>query len=354
MSYKILIVDDEEANLRALDRLLSYDYQPLTAGSGAEALEILAQHDCAMIISDQRMPEMSGLDFLKQAAEVRPKTIRILLTGYTDIDTLVEAINCGIVYKYVTKPWNNDELLQLIKRGFEHFESIKTLHSSKGDLARLERKINAARSAVMHLWCENIRLRSPELSAHAKRIERYAGAIADLMSLSPEQIALVSTAGLLFSTVYASSTISDVVVGKPVEDEDLGLRTVELESELAAFFELRCFDDFEQIEDVIRFANENFDGTGFPSRLAAERIPVASRILAVARAYDLITSAPIEEFGLSHEAAIQYLKNGPIRNTLDQSIVDVLGRLGFVSQIPDELLRSRQVQFVKTQELTWA
>jgi len=354
MSYKILIVDDEEANLRALDRLLSYEYHPLTARSGTEALEMLAQHDCAMIISDQRMPEMSGLDFLKQAAEMRPQTIRILLTGYTDVDTLVEAINCGIVYKYVTKPWSNDELLQLIKRGLEHFETIKTVHSSKGDLARLERKVSAARSAVMHLWSENIRLRSPELSAHARRIERYAGAIADLMELSSDQVSLVSTAGFLFASVYASSTISDVVVGKPADEVELGIRTVELESELAAFFELRCFDDFEQIEDTIRFANENFDGTGFPSRLAAERIPVASRILAVVRAYDLITSAPIEEFHLSHEAAIQYLKNGPIRNTLDQSIVDVLGRLGFVSQIPDELLRSRKVEFVTSQEPVWA
>lgn len=354
MRYKILIVDDEEANLRALERLLSYEYQPLSAQSGAEALEVLAQHECAMIISDQRMPEMSGLDFLRQAAEMRHQTIRILLTGYTDIDTLVEAINCGIVYKYVTKPWSNDDLLQLVRRGLEHFESNKIGHSSKRDLARLERKVNAARAAAMHLWSENIRLRSPELSSHAERIQRYAGALADLMSLPPEQVELISTAARLFPSVYAASTISDVVAGKPVEDEDLGLRTVELESALAAFFELRCFDDFAEIEDSIRFANENFDGTGFPYRLDADRIPAASRILAVVRAYDLVTSAPIEEFRLSHEGAIQYLKHGPIRNILDQSIVDVLGRLGFVSQLPEELLLNRPIQFVTSPEPTWA
>lgn len=346
MRYKILIVDDEEANLRALDRLLDYDYQPLTARSGAEALATLAQHDCAMIISDQRMPEMSGLDFLKKAAEMRPHTIRILLTGYTDIDTLVEAINCGIVYKYVTKPWSNDDLLQLIKRGFEHFESIRSVHSSKHDLARLEMKVAAARAALMHLWMENIRLRSRDLFAHAERLDRYSRVLAELMSLPAEKVELISTAALLMPSVYASSTISDVTVGRPVNDEELGLRTVELESALAAFFDLRCFEDLAEIGDTIRYANENFDGRGFPSRLDGDRIPIASRILAVVRAYDLITSAPVEGFQLSHEAAIQYLKNGPIRNALDQSIVDELGRLGFVSQIPGELLGSRQVQFV--------
>lgn len=345
MKHKLLIVDDEEANLRVLERLFSDDYQPLIANSGAEALKLLAQHDCSMIISDQRMPEMSGLDLLKQAAQMRPHTIRILLTGYTDVETLVEAINSGVVYKYVTKPWDNEFLLQLVMRGLEHFESIKIGHISKLDVSRLERKIDAARSGLMRLWSESIRLRSPDLYAHAERTSRYAGAVAELMSLPAEQVKTVETAGLLFPSVYAASSISDVLTGRPVDETDLGLRTVELETALAPFAELRCFEDLAEVEVTIRFANEHFDGSGFPNQLDKDRIPLPSRILAVVRIYDLVTSAPIDDFRLTHEAAIQFLKNGPVRNNLDQAIVDLLGRIGFVSQLPEELVMNRHVHF---------
>ena len=125
MTYKILIVDDEAANLRALARLFRDDYEVVTAGDGAEALKILQQHDVALLITDQRMPEMPGIDLLKQTVLLRPRMARIILTGYTDIEVLVEAINCGQVYRYVTKPWNNDELRLTVKRALEHFETNK-------------------------------------------------------------------------------------------------------------------------------------------------------------------------------------------------------------------------------------
>ena len=125
MSYKILIVDDEPANLRTLARLFREDYEVLTAPSGDEALALLAHHDVALLITDQRMPGMTGIELLKKTAPLRPRMVRIILTGYTDVDALVEAINCGQVYRYVAKPWNNEELRQTVKRALEHFESNK-------------------------------------------------------------------------------------------------------------------------------------------------------------------------------------------------------------------------------------
>src|SRR6185436_8485674 len=104
MTYKILIVDDEPANLRSLARLFREQYQVLTAESGAEALKLLEQHDVALLITDQRMPVMTGIELLKKTASLRPRMVRMILTGYTDIEALVEAINCGQVYRYVTKP----------------------------------------------------------------------------------------------------------------------------------------------------------------------------------------------------------------------------------------------------------
>src|SRR5436305_1180504 len=123
MTYKIMVVDDEPANLRLLERLFRRDYQVLAAASGQEALQLLEQHDVALLITDQRMPCMTGIELLKRTAEFRPHMVRIILTGYTDIGALVEAINCGQVYKYFTKPWNNDQLRLTVERALEHYET---------------------------------------------------------------------------------------------------------------------------------------------------------------------------------------------------------------------------------------
>ena len=122
MQYKILIVDDEPANLRTLARLFRQDYEVLTAESGDDALALLGQHDVALLITDQRMPGMTGIELLKKTVPLRPRMVRIILTGYTDVDALVEAINCGQVYRYVAKPWDNEELRLTVRRALEHYE----------------------------------------------------------------------------------------------------------------------------------------------------------------------------------------------------------------------------------------
>ena len=129
MAYqKIMVVDDEPANLRLLERLFRNDYEVITAESGEEALRLLSEHDVALVITDQRMPNMTGVELLKRTADIRPHIVRIILTGYTDVETLVEAINSGLVYKYVTKPWDNEELRLTVNRALEHFETLKGRH----------------------------------------------------------------------------------------------------------------------------------------------------------------------------------------------------------------------------------
>jgi len=137
MFYKILIVDDESANLRALERLFRDDHEVLTAGSGAEALELLAQHDVALMITDQRMPAMTGLELVKRTVALRPRMVRMILTGYTDLEALVEAINCGHVYRYVTKPWSNEDLSLTVRRALEHYEVNKRRYDLESENTRL-------------------------------------------------------------------------------------------------------------------------------------------------------------------------------------------------------------------------
>lgn len=121
----ILVVDDEVDNLDLLRRTFRREYNVHTANSAMEALKLLETREFAVIVSDQRMPEMTGVELLQRAREKYPLTIRILLTGYTDINALVDAINMGHVYRYVTKPWSREEIVMTVKRAVEHYETTK-------------------------------------------------------------------------------------------------------------------------------------------------------------------------------------------------------------------------------------
>jgi CheY-like chemotaxis protein len=123
---KMLVVDDEPDNLDLLYRTFRRDFQVLKAESGVHALQVLAaEGEVAVIISDQRMPEMKGTEFLSRTVPQFPDTMRIILTGFTDVEDLVEAINSGQVYKYITKPWNPDELKAVVQRAAETYELLK-------------------------------------------------------------------------------------------------------------------------------------------------------------------------------------------------------------------------------------
>ena len=122
MQHTILAVDDEPANLRMVERLLRKDYRVLTAGGGAEALEILKREQVSLIVTDQRMPGMSGTDLLRESLHTSPDAVRIILTGYTDTDALIDAINTSRVYKFVSKPWDPMQLKRTIEEALSDHE----------------------------------------------------------------------------------------------------------------------------------------------------------------------------------------------------------------------------------------
>ena len=123
---KMLVVDDEPDNLDLLYRTFRREFNVLRAESGLAALSVLAaEGEVAVIISDQRMPEMKGTEFLSRTVPEFPDTMRIILTGFTDVEDLVEAINSGQVYKYITKPWDPNELKIVVQRAAETYELLK-------------------------------------------------------------------------------------------------------------------------------------------------------------------------------------------------------------------------------------
>lgn len=120
----LLVLDDETNILRAIKRLLRRDgYRIHLAETAEDALKILAMHDIQVVLSDQRMPEMNGTEFLSRVKEIYPDTIRIVLSGYTDIDSVTDAINRGSIYKFLTKPWDDEQLRGEIRQAFLHYDA---------------------------------------------------------------------------------------------------------------------------------------------------------------------------------------------------------------------------------------
>jgi len=146
---KLMVVDDEPDNLDLLYRTFRRDFQVYKADSALSALEVLdEQGEMAVIISDQRMPEMNGTEFLGKTVERFPDTIRILLTGYTDVEDLVEAINSGQVFKYITKPWNPEELKLVINQASETYKYYKQCSVALRRALRKESLFNEVMSVI--------------------------------------------------------------------------------------------------------------------------------------------------------------------------------------------------------------
>jgi signal transduction histidine kinase/response regulator RpfG family c-di-GMP phosphodiesterase len=146
---KLLVIDDEPDNLDLLFRTFYREYQVLRANSGLEALELLDHEgEVAVIISDQRMPIMSGTEFLSQMAVKYPDTMRIILTGYTDVEDLVEAINTCKVFKYVTKPWDEAELRNVVSQAIDTHNVLRNRTAELRRTLRQQSLINAIAASV--------------------------------------------------------------------------------------------------------------------------------------------------------------------------------------------------------------
>ncbi|WP_313190691.1 response regulator [Sphingobacterium sp.] len=130
----VLYLDDEENNLFSFKATFRFKYNVFTALTGAEALEIISKNDIQIIITDQRMPEMTGVEFLEKVIQIKPDPMRILLTGYTDMGAVVDAINKGKIFHYLNKPWREEELTETISRAFEIYQNKKNIIDQKSKL----------------------------------------------------------------------------------------------------------------------------------------------------------------------------------------------------------------------------
>lgn len=275
MNYKLLFVDDEMANVRLLERLFRHEYNCLTASSAEEALELLDQHEVAVIITDQRMPSMTGVELLKRSADRRPHMVRILLTGYTDLEALVEAVNCGLVYMYVSKPWNNDDLKLRVSRAVQHYETNKRQHVLAANNERLKARIHELKLGFVRAIATMVQMQDEARHAHSSRVSKYVALLGEKLKLTPEQMVDLDAA--------AFAPDLRILAGNA---------------------------EFKNAEDIIRYQDENYDGSGLPLGLIGDQIPLTARVLRAAKEFDLMTSANHGSAAMSHAEAFARLQHG--------------------------------------------
>ncbi|TDJ16316.1 MAG: response regulator [Deltaproteobacteria bacterium] len=311
----VLFVDDEVNILKALQRLMRSEPVNVVCSSRAtEALELLEKTGAQVVVSDQRMPEMSGVDFLSQVRERRPDVVRMMLTGYTEMEIAVEAINRGEIYRLITKPWNDDELRATIRQAFDHADL-------KGEIRRLNqvtREQNFKLQDMNHNLESKVRERTKQLAdkhtelrnayvqtigalanavdakdtytrGHSERVGVYASKIAREMGFTKEFIERVYIVGLLHDV--GKIGVRDAVITKPDRLTPEEFEEIKAHPEIGAKI-LEPVDFLADVAPCVRHHHEWFDGSdrGYPWRLRGEMIPLPSRIILVADTVEAMTS----------------------------------------------------------------
>lgn len=345
-TWSVLCVDDEPSILAALRRALrAPDCKVLQAGSGAEALQIMEREKIDVLLSDMRMPGMDGATLLAQARARWPQTARILLTGYSDMNATVAAINEGQIYRYIHKPWDELELRLTVRQAAEYQrlereradlqqltarqnEELKHLNTSlESRIQERTAELHQAYERLKHNYLTSIRifsslmeLRSSVLAGSGKRVAVLARRIAIAMGCSKEESQDIFVASLLHDIGFMA--MSDALLAKPVgrlQPEEM--RIYQRHPVLGAQA-LTAMEDHHAVAQLIRYHHERFDGGGFPERLAGQDIPLGARIIALVDAYDDLTHGHLTGAPLTEQEAKAIIQRGR-GSQFDPEVVDV-------------------------------
>lgn len=301
----VLCVDDEPHILSALRRLFRpTGIRLLTADSGTQALQMLGHESVDAVISDMRMPGMSGAELLEHVCAGWPDTMRLLLTGYADMQSTVAAINQGRIFRYVSKPWQDNELLQALEQALEHRRLTRERNRLLALTARqnadllalnqsLEQKVQARTEDVRRAFTTSIsvltnliELRDGAMAGHSRRVAVLARQIAQRMGLPNDTVQDIMLAGLLHD--IGKIGMPDSVRNRPSGDLSAEERAMLRQHPVLGERALIALEGIGCATGMIRSHHERFDGGGFPDGLAGEDIPLGARIVAVADEFDAL------------------------------------------------------------------
>jgi response regulator RpfG family c-di-GMP phosphodiesterase len=374
----ILFVDDEANILSSLKRLFRpLGYTIFTAEGGAQGLEIMERETIDLVVSDMRMPEMNGAQFLEKVREKWPDTVRILLTGYAEIGATIDAINKGQIYRYVSKPWEDNDITLIVRHALQQKilerEKLRleelTLRQNEElkDLnANLEQKVLSRTEEVrqamsflevahdglkksfitsVRVFSNLIELRNPGKVGHSKRVADLARTLAKNMGMSAAEVQDTFVAGLLLD--IGKIGLPDRLLDRPLQSLSVDERTEVIKYPVKGQLALMALEQLHGAATLIRSHRERFDGMGYPDRLSGLDIPLGARILAVAEDYDaaLIGTAFIKPLKLADASlSIQDGKGKRYDPAVVSALLKELGNSGDTAQDSSEIiLRSGQL-----------
>lgn len=310
---KILIVDDEEDNLALLYRTLRQDFDIVQTTSPVEALTILLKESIDIIISDHKMAEMDGVEFLRKSYEINPSCVRLLVTAYSDSQILIDAINYGKVYRYIKKPWDPSDLLVIVKSAAEYRELKWENDSLVYDLKDLF-------SGTVNAIIEALDAKDSFTLGKSRRVTFLALKMVKCFNLPRQEVGKLELAGLLHD-------IGMIGVPEEILNKSTALTPEEFEAiKKHVSYGIKILDDIKQLRDVVeivKYHHEKFDGSGYPYGLVGYEIPLSSRIIAVADAYDSMVSHRSYREGLSHQEAMKRIEELSGRQ-FDPAVVQAL------------------------------
>ncbi len=302
--HQILIVDDEVANLRLLRRVLGKDYEILEATSGQEGLDLLKQNKVSLIITDQRMPAMTGVQLLEQSLPVNPDAMKILLTGYTDVQALIDAINAGHVYKYIPKPWDADELKLTVRRALETFElkehNIKLIEELRFAMSELEE----LSMGTIRALADALDAKCDYTAGHSLRVSRIACLIGRTLGLQDTELRDIELGGILHD--IGKIGVPESILWKPSqltsEEREIMRKHPSISAQIIG--ELR---GLRRAREYVKHHHEYYDGSGYPDGLKGDDIPLGARIILVSDAYDAMTTDRPYRIAIGHDRAVKEL-----------------------------------------------
>jgi response regulator RpfG family c-di-GMP phosphodiesterase len=310
MTGTILFVDDEPNVLASLQRtFLDADLTVLTASDGLGAIDILKQQPVSVITSDNMMPGMTGIELLRQAKEVAPDTVRILLTAFADASAAISAINSGEVYKFITKPWDNNDLKRVMHEAVERHQTVASL--------------KRADEAMLRSLAQTIELKDPYTRGHCDRVAGFAVRLAETLSLPEETRRNIKHGSWLHDCGKIGVPGAVLNFNGPLSPEQMAIvkNHSQWGADVAKLAHLP-----ETVINVIMYHHEHFDGTGYPTGLKGRDIPLEARIVTVADTFDAMTSDRPYRKGLSLEAALERIE-GLKGSLFDPQITDLFLKL---------------------------
>jgi response regulator RpfG family c-di-GMP phosphodiesterase len=269
---KILFVDDEEKILSAIERSLRRHFEITTASSGKLGLEALkTSGPFSVVVSDMRMPEMNGATFLRLAAKADPASVRVLLTGYADLDTVTAAVNEGHIYRFLTKPITGTSLLDALN------DSVRQFRLQTAEKVLLEQTLRGSIQALTEI----LSMANPAAFGRGTRICQLATVLAGKLKVKDlwqvEVAAMLSQIGCI--------TLPHETAIKWHGGEDLSPMEEAMVAKLPEMTRhvLGTIPRLEPVMEILLYQDKNFDGTGFPAdKVAREDIPAGARILKLA------------------------------------------------------------------------